>query len=397
MSKPKRVYLDHAATTPVDPEVLRRMLPYFSKRYGNPAVLYSLGREATKAIDKAKKQVAKVINANPEEIFFTNGASDSEEKALVGIARRFQKRSGRLISSRIEHPSLLKILEGLGRDGFEVRLLSVNQDGIINLEGLKRLVTKGAILASFSHSNSEIGTIQPVNKIGEIAKKRDLVYHLDVAQTIGYLPIDVKKLGVDLLSFGVHKIYGPKGVGILFVKKGIPVFSEESRHKSRRFRMGTENVPGIVGAGMAVELMEKRRRQESKRLAILRNYFTNIVLDRIPGVFFTGHPRKRHPAHISFCFSCIEGEAAVLMLDSYGISVATGSACSTGDTKLSHVLKSLKVPSSVIRGSLRFTLGKESTKEKIDYTVDVLEKVVRRLRKMIPDGLEFDRNTVGVL
>lgn len=376
----KIIYLDHAATTPVDPRVIKKMVPYFSKKFGNPASIHKIGREAHKAIYNSKKQIADFLKVSEGEIYFTGSASESNRKSLLGIINASKLKNKHIISTQIEHPSVLELLKMLKKDGHKITLLKVDNHGVVDVNQLQCSINKNTVLISLSHSNGEIGTIQPLIKIAKIAKEKKIVLHLDATQSIGYLPIDINKTGVDLLTFGVHKIYGPKGIGVMYVKDGIQISSEDDKYHSRKFKTGTENVPGIVGAGSTIKLLANNK-NEVLRLKNLRDYFIKNVLLKIPDSILTGHPEKRHPTNASFCFKNVRAELAILLLEESNIYASSGSACKSETDDPSYVLEAMGILPSLVRGALRFTFGKTNTKKDVNCTIDVLGKVIDRIRK----------------
>lgn len=396
----KFVYLDYASTTPLAPQVRKAMMPYLEDEFGNPSNLYTLGQRAKEAIKKARGQVASVLNCHPWEIIFTGSGTESCNLAVLGVAGACRTR-GHIITSKIEHHAVLHPIEALEKQGWKVSYLDVDKFGIINLNQLKKTLTKKTILVSIMYANNEIGTIQPIAEIARLIKifnrqtkksgNQKTLFHTDACQAAGQLDLDVKKLGVDLLTINGSKIYGPKGIGALYVKKGIelePLMYGGEQEKG--LRPGTENVAGIVGLGKALTLAERSRKKESQRLKVLRNYLIKEVLKSIPKSFLNGHPQKRLPNNAHFIILDIEGEALTLWLDKYGICASTGSACTSAQLEPSHVLRALGLPREVIHGSLRLTLGRETTKKDIDYLLKVLPKIVKKLRSISPVRLTFD-------
>ncbi|MBC7081539.1 MAG: cysteine desulfurase NifS [Thermoplasmatales archaeon] len=376
----KKIYLDHAATTPVDEEVIEEMLPFFNEKFGNASSLHSWGREGKKAIEEARERVAKLINA--DRIIFTGSGTESDNLAIKGIA--FYHGKGHIITSKIEHPAVLETCLYLEKKGFKVTYLPVDNYGLVNIEKLENEIREDTILISIMHANNEIGTIQNIEEIGKIAKKHNIVFHTDVVQSVGKMEVDVKKLNVDMLSISSHKIYGPKGVGALYIKEGIkiePILHGGGHEKG--LRSSTENVAGIVGFGKACELAKNRWRKDSEKMKKLRDKIIKNVLE-IPEAYLTGHPEKRLPNNASFYFKGIEGESLVLLLDSKGIAASTGSACSSKKLQPSHVLLAIGVKPEDAHGSLRVTLGRENEEEEIDYFLEVLPDVVKKLRDISP-------------
>ncbi len=380
----KKVYLDYAATTPVDPRVLKAMQPFFNKKFGNTMSLYSLGLEAKKALEDSRKTVAKFIKAKPEEIVFTGSATESINFVLKGIAFANKEKGKNIITSSIEHHAVLETCKWLEKQGFEITYLPADKYGFINLIQLENAIRKDTILVSIMHANNEIGTIEPIKDIGKICSNHDIYFHTDAVQSFGKIPIDVNKMNIDLLSLSAHKFYGPRGVGATFIRKGVKI--EPLLHGGGHefgLRSSTSNVAGIVGLAKAVELRKKEMRSEAKKLTKLRDRLIEEVL-KIEDSHLNGHPKMRLPNNANFWFSFIEGEALVVQLDSYGIMGSTGSACSSNTLEPSHVLRAIGLKHEEAHGSLRLSLGKYTTKTDIDYVIKVLPKVVKRLRKMSP-------------
>ena len=376
--------MDHAATTPVDKEVIQTMLPYFDKKFGNASSLHQFGQEAKEALENNRETVAKLINAEPREVIFTSGGTESDNWAIKKIAFTNEDRGNHIITSKIEHHAVLESCEFLEKNGFKVTYLPVDKYGLVNPEDIKKAITKNTILVTIMHANNEIGTIEPIEEIGKICKEKGVYFHTDAVQTVGKIPIDVKKMNVDLLSSSSHKLYGPKGVGFLYIKKGTKL-SPMIHGGGHEFclRSGTENIAGIVGFAKACELaqrdMEKRVKHE-KKLAdrLIRG------VSKIPESWLNGHPEKRLPGNTNFCFKYIEGESLILHLDDKGIAASTGSACSTKSLKPSHVLTAIGLSPVDAHGSLRLTLGKDNTEKEIDYVLGVLPGIVADLRKISP-------------
>jgi len=377
--------MDHGATTSVDPLVVDAMLPYFTEMFGNASSLHSFGQEAASALEQARQQVANSIGAKPEEIIFTSGGTESDNLAIKGIAYRNSKKGKHIITSTIEHPAILNACAYLEKEGFEVTYVAVDSDGIINMDELKKAIRDDTILISVMHANNEIGTIQPISDISEIAKEKSICLHTDAVQSLGKIPVNVDELGVDLLSMSSHKIHGPKGVGALYVRKGTPLqaLAHGGSHE-RHMRAGTENISGIVGFAKAVSLSDERFVDDAKHMTILRDSLIEKVMDSIEDVALSGHPTKRLPNNINLRFSFIEGESMLLFLNMKGIAISTGSACSSKSLEPSHVLTALGLRPEDSHGSLRITLGKDNTQEEVDYVVDALVEVVGRLRAMSP-------------
>ncbi|MEM5812184.1 MAG: cysteine desulfurase NifS [Candidatus Aenigmatarchaeota archaeon] len=380
----RRVYLDHAATTPVAKEVLEAMLPFFSQKYGNASSLYSLGREAKEAIEESRSKVAKVINAEPYEIVFSSGGSESDNMALRGAV----KKGDHIITSSFEHHAILHTCEALEKEGVKVTYLPVSRDGFVNPEDLEKAITNKTKIVSIMHANNEIGTIQPIAEIGKICRDHGILFHTDAVQTFGKIPIDVKKMNIDLLSASAHKVYGPKGVGCLYIRSGVsikPLITGGSQE--RKMRAGTENTAGIVGFGKAAELALKNMDKEAAYLTKLRDMLIDGVL-KIPDSWLNGSRQNRLPNNTNFGFDYIEGESIVLHLDIKGVCASTGSACSSESLTPSHVLTAIGLSPVKAHGSLRMTLGKDNTKEDIGYVLDVLPPIVESLRKISPIKLK---------
>ena len=383
-------YFDNAATTRTDDEVLKEMLPYFSENYGNPSSIYKLGRTNRRAVEIAREQVAKAINADPNEIYFTAGGSESDNTAIRGIAYAYKQKGNHIITSKIEHPAVLETCKQLEKEGFEVSYIGVDENGIINLEELKSEIKKTTTLISVMFANNEIGTIEPIAEIGKIAKEHNIVFHTDAVQAVGSVKIDVKEMNIDSLSLSGHKLYGPKGIGALYVKKGVR-FQKfvNGGHQERNKRAGTENVPGIVGLGKAIELAYQDLDEHNKKIKELRDYYMAEVQKRIPYIKINGDMEKRLPGNSNISFRFIEGEGLLLNLDLKGICASSGSACTSGSLDPSHVLLAIGLPHEIAHGSLRITIGKYNTKEEVDYLVENLVEIIGRLREMSPLWEEF--------
>jgi cysteine desulfurase len=381
----KMIYMDHSATTPVKKEVLEEMLPYFSEFYGNPSSVYALSNHSRLAIDKARERVAKAIGAKKTEVFFTGGGSEADNWALKGVAYKNKDKGNHIITTKIEHHAILHTCEYLEQQGFQVTYLDVDEYGMISLEELEKAITEKTILISIMFANNEIGTIQPVKEIGELAKKHGVLFHTDAVQAVGSLPIDVKEMNIDLLSMSAHKLYGPKGVGALYIRQGTkidPLIAGGAQEKNKR--AGTENTPGIVGLGKAIELAYEHLEENTTYLISLRERLIKGIKERIPYVRLNGHPEKRLPGNANFCFQFIEGEALLLSLDMVGIAGSSGSACTSGSLDPSHVLLAIGLPHEIAHGSLRLSLGTGNTEEEVDFAVEKLVGIVDRLRMMSP-------------
>jgi cysteine desulfurase len=384
MAETKRnVYLDYSATTPVKDVVLNEMIPYFTEKFGNPSSLYTYGQETKNAITVARERVAALIGAEPREIFFTSSGTEADNWAVIETALSKRNKGNHIITTKIEHHALLHSSEYLEKVGFEVTYLSVDSEGFISLDELQAAIRDETVLISIMFANNEIGALQPIAEIAAVAKERGVTFHTDAVQAIGNIPIDVKELGVDLLSMSAHKIYGPKGVGALYIRRGVklPEFMHGGAQEAGK-RAGTENLAGIVGFGKAAELAKENLPEHAKKLAGLRDYFIERVSTEIKDIRINGSLEKRLPGNANITFKFIEGEAILLLLDMEGISVSTGSACSSASLTPSHVLEAIGVPVEEIHGSIRFTVGDFTTKEDIDYTVDTLKGVVTKLRNI---------------
>lgn len=375
--------MDHSATTAVDPAVREAMLPFFSEKFGNPSSIYTIGRQARKAIEESRQKIADLIGAKKEEIIFTGSGTESDNLAIKGIAYKNRKKGDHIITSSIEHHAVLHTCKYLELQGFKVTYLPVSREGIVNPADVEKAITPQTILITIMHANNEIGTIQPIEEIGKIARDRNIPFHTDAVQTAGKIQVNVEALGVNLLSMSAHKIYGPKGMGALYIRKG--TFIEPQLHgggHERNLRSSTENVPGIVGFGKACELAKERLPDET-RLAELRDRLIKGVLE-IKDSYLNGHTTKRLPNNANFRFSYIEGESMILNLDMKGVSASTGSACSSTSLEPSHVLMAIGLKPEEAHGSLRLTLGRENTQEDVDYVVSVLPEIVNKLRMISP-------------
>ncbi|MBC8590676.1 cysteine desulfurase NifS [Wansuia hejianensis] len=381
----KYIYMDNAATTPVKKEVFDEMLPFFSEQYGNPSSVYSLANASKMAVEKARERVAIAIGADKKEIFFTAGGSESDNWAIKGIAYSQKKKGNHIITTKIEHHGILHTCQYLEKQGFEVTYLDVDEDGIVDLEQLRASIKDTTILISIMFANNEIGTIQPIKEIGKIAKENDVLFHTDAVQAMGHVKIDVNDLNIDLLSMSAHKIYGPKGVGALYIRRGVkidPLISGGAQERNKR--AGTENVPGIVGLGKAVEIAYENMEDSNKKLINLRDSLIKKIEDNIDYIRLNGHRTERLPGNVNFSFEFIEGESLLLSLDMVGIAASSGSACTSGSLDPSHVLLSIGLPHEIAHGSLRLSLGDFNTEDEIDYVVDKLVTIVDRLRQMSP-------------
>ena len=377
----KTIYFDHAATTAVAPEVKEAMEPYFCKNYGNASSLYELGYKSKEAINIARVNVAKAINTKPNEIYFTSCGSESDNLAIKGVARAHRQNGNHIITSKIEHPAVLNACRQLEKEGFRVTYLNVDKNGFIDLEELKNSINSKTILVSIMFANNEVGTIEPIKEISRIVHSNDAIFHTDAVQAVGNIKIDVKEMGIDLLSMSAHKFYGPKGVGALYVRDSIDFIQlQNGGHQENDKRAGTENVAGIVGLGKAIELANNNIIQNNERLLNLRNYCIEQIKNRIPYIRINGDLNSRLPGNINISFLYVNGKDLVKLLAKKGICTSSGSACSSGLPQPSHVLLAMGLSEDIASSALRITLGKENTKEDIDYFVDELEKIVVNLR-----------------
>ena len=379
----KEIYLDYSATTPVKPEVLEEMIPYFTEFYGNPSSLYDLSYPSKDAIAKARGQVASLINCDPAELFFTSCGSESDNWVLFGVADAQRKKGGHIITTSIEHHAILHTGDYQTKHGLDVTYLPVDEQGFITPDVLEGAIRPDTVLVSIMYVNNEVGTVQNIKELAKIAHAHGITFHTDAVQALGNVNCDVQELGVDLMSMSAHKIYGPKGVGALYIRKGTRISNylhggaQESKH-----RAGTENVPGIVGFGKAAELAREHFEEHVAHSSSLRDYFVDRVLSEIPHTYLNGSREHRHPGNANITFEYIEGESILLLLNYYGICVSTGSACSSASLTPSHVLSAMGIPPEIIHGTIRFTVGDMTTKEDLDYTVDKLKEVVGRLREI---------------
>ena len=381
----KLIYLDNAATTKTAPEVVEAMLPYFSELYGNPSSIYSLAGESKKAVDHAREIIAGALGAQPEEIYFTAGGTESDNWALKAAAEFYKKKGNHIITTKIEHHAILHTCQWLEKQGFEVTYLNVDENGVVKLEELKKAIRPTTILISVMYANNEIGTIQPIKEIGEIAREHGILFHTDAVQAFGQLPIQVDDCHIDMLSASGHKLNGPKGIGFLYIRKGVKIRSFiHGGAQERKRRAGTENVPGIVGLGKAVERAVSTRKERADKEKELRDYLIGRVLKEIPYTRLNGHRTMRLPNNANFSFQFIEGGSLLIMLDMEGICGSSGSACTSGSLDPSHVLLAIGLPHEIAHGSLRLTLSEETTKEELDFVVESLKKIIDRLRSMSP-------------
>ncbi len=385
----KNVYMDYSATTPVKKEVLDAMLPYFSEHFGNPSSLYSIAQESKEALEKARGQVASLIGAKANEVFFTAGGSEADNWALEGVADALKDKGNHIITTKIEHHAILHTAEYLEKHGIDVTYLDVDAEGRVNPEDVEKAITDKTVLISIMMVNNEVGTIEPIKEIAEIAHNHGILLHTDAVQALGNVPIDVDNMGIDLMSMSGHKIYGPKGVGALYIRKGTKIsnFIHGGAQEMKK-RAGTENLAGIVGFGKAAELAKESLESHINRVSELRDYFISEVTSKIPDTIVNGSMEHRHPGNANISFEYIEGESMLILLDMNGISVSTGSACSSKSLTPSHVLSAMGIPVERIHGTLRFTIGDPTTKEDIDYVIEKLVEIVQKLRELSPVSRE---------
>lgn len=385
MTSNRAIYMDHAATTYTKKEVLQEMLPFFTEYFGNPSSIHKFGRDVRKHVDIAREKVAKALGADPSEIYFTAGGSEADNWAVKGAAYANKSKGNHIITTRIEHHALLHTCEYLEKEGFEVTYLPVDEYGMVSLEDVRNAITDKTILISIMYANNEIGTIQPIAEIGKLAREKGIYFHTDAVQAVGSVKIDVKEQNIDMLSLSAHKFYGPKGIGALYIRKGVKLLSFiHGGAQERGRRAGTENVPGIIGLAKAIEQATTNLEEHSGRLTVLRDKLIKGIMEKVPYTRLNGHPEKRLPGNISFCFQYIEGESLLLNLDMKGIAGSSGSACTSGSLDPSHVLLAIGLPHEIAHGSLRLSLGDVNTEEDIDYVLDVLPEIVERLRQMSP-------------
>ena len=379
----RTVYFDHSATTPVDPQVIEAMLPFFNEKYGNPSSIHSFGREVKVALEEARETVADFCNVRAADIYFCSGGTESDNLAIKGIAYELRKKGNHIITSKVEHHAVLHTCEFLEKEGFEITYVAPDKYGMIHPEAVEKAIRDDTILITIMHANNEVGTINPIEKIAEISRNKGVLVHVDAVQSFGKIPIDLSKLPVDLMSMSGHKIYGPKGVGVLYIRKGVKLakLTHGGGHERNR-RAGTENIPGIIGMAKAVAIRKGRIEEENERVKSLRDSFFEKITDTIPRVYLNGHPEERLAGHLNLSFQGIEGESLLLSLDLKGIAASSGSACTSGSIDPSHVLSAMGVKPELAQSSIRFTLGKDNTEEDVDYTVSIVPEIVQRLRKM---------------
>lgn len=381
----KRIYFDHAATTPVDPRVLEKMLPYFTQKFGNPNSQHAFGRETVCAVDDARDEIAACIGAKSSEIYFTSGGTEADNWALRGAAYSFANRGRHLIVSAVEHPAMIATAKELAKKGFEVTFAEVDEYGAVDLEKLEKAIRSDTVFVGVMTANNEVGTIQPVREIAALCKAKGIVFFTDAVQAAGAIPLNVKEIGADMLSFSAHKFYGPKGIGVLYIRSGLKIEKLVSGgHQERSMRGGTTNVPAVVGMAEALRIATQSLDENAAYVSAIRDRFIHRVLREIPYVKLNGHPEKRLPANANFSFRYIEGESLLFSLDLKNIAVSSGSACSSGSLEPSHVLLAMGLPEGLAHGSIRFSFGKHNTMEEADYAVDALKEIVLRLRALSP-------------
>ena len=381
----RRVYLDHNASTPVHPEVVAEMLPYFGEVFGNPSSIHGFGRDAREGVDTARERIARFLGTNPDEIVFTSGGTESDNFGVKGLA--LARGRGHIITTRIEHHAVLRSAQALEAQGFTATYLSVDAQGRVDPDDVRNAIRPDTIAISVMHANSEVGTIQPVTEIGRIAREHDIPFHVDAVQTVGKVPVDVEAMHIDVLSFSGHKIYGPKGIAALYIRKGTKMVSiQHGGEHERRRRAGTENVPGIIGLGKAVEVRARDMQEEAGRVSALRDRLWTGIAARVPEVKLNGHPTERLPGTANICYRHVESESIVLGLDLRGIATSAGSACTSGNVEPSHVLVAMGLPLDWAMGAVRSSLGRSTTAEDIDYVIESIEPLVRKLRQAVPAG-----------
>ena len=387
-----KIYLDNNATTRLDDDAFNAMIPFFKEEYGNAFSLHLFGRETGKAVSESRKVIADLLGVIPEEIIFTGSGTEGDNLAIRGVARAYKNRGKHIIVSSIEHPGVRNTCKDLEKEGYEITVLNVDENGVVDLEQLKSAIKDETILISVMHANNETGVIQPIEEIGKIAKENKILFHVDAVQSMGKLPIDPKGMGIDLLVFTAHKFYGPKGVGALYVRNGVRLGKViTGGGQERKLRPGTTNTPLIVGMAKALEKAYVEREEENKRVGALRDYFEEEILKRIPEIVINGKNVPRLPGTSSVTFKYVEGESILLSLSMKGIAVSSGSACSSDELQASHVLLAMGIPEEFAHGTIRFSLGKYNTKEEIDYTIEAVTEVIGKLRMMSPLWNEFNR------
>lgn len=396
----RRVYMDYAAASPVDTRVLERMMPYFSERFGNPASLHGAGREPKKALEEARGNVARLVNAKrKEEIIFTAGATEANNLGIKGVAMRMKGEGNHVVTSATEHISVLNIMKYLQKQGFDVTLVPPGEDGTVDLSELEKAIRKETVLVSVMFANNEIGTLQPIAEIGKMLQEKDVYFHVDAAPAAGKVPIDVQALGIDLMSLSSNDMYGPKGVGALYVRDGTKVEAvEQGGGQERGLRSGSENLPGIVGFGEAADIARGEMPWEGERLAALRDRLVKGMLERVEDSYLNGHPTRRLPNNANFRFKFVEGEAMLLNLDMMGVSVSSSSPCTSKSLLPSHVLLACGIPTEEAQSAVQFTLGRWNTEDEVDHVLEVMPGIIEKLREMSPfsrDNVEEMRSTAG--
>ena len=378
-----RYYFDHSATTRVDPAVAQAMTKAMTEYFGNPSSVHGFGREARVALEDAREKIARMLNCDPAELFFTSGGTEADNLALMGVMEANRDRGDHLIISKVEHHAVLETAHYLEQQGYRVSYVSPDSYGMIKPDEVLHAIIPGTVLISIMHANNEVGTINPIAMIGQIARERGILFHTDAVQSFGKLPTDVKNMNVDMLSLSGHKIYGPKGVGAIYIRKGIKLNRRtHGGHQEREIRTGTENLPGAIGLSVAAEICQKKMISEADRLAKLRDRMWEGMKSRLPDIRLNGHPTERLPGLVNISFEGIEGEALMLTLDMRGLAASTGSACSSGQTSASHVLLAMGIPPQIAQGSIRFSMGRENDDESVDYALEIVPQVVQNLRAM---------------
>jgi len=381
----RKIYMDHNATTPVHPEVLDAILPYYKELYGNASSVHAFGREARVAMEEAREKIAEFVGAQPREVIFTSGGTEADNFAIEGAAFENSKKGNHIITCAVEHHAVLNTCKHLETHGFQVSYLGVDRYGMVDPDGVREAIREDTILITIMHANNEIGTVEPLQEIGGIAKEKGIIFHSDAVQTVGKIPVNVDELGIDLMSMSAHKIYGPKGVGALYMRRGTRVEPlVRGGHHERNRRGGTENVPGIVGFGKAIEIAAADMEEEGKRLWKLTEKLKTGLQDQLEYVYANSHPTQRLPGTMNLSFDFLEGESIVLSLDMKGVAVSTGSACTSGSLEPSHVLMALGLPPATAQGAIRFSLGRDNTEADVDYVLEELPPIIRRLRAMSP-------------
>lgn len=385
----KRVYFDHSATTPVDAEVAKVVMEYMTEKFGNPSSIHAFGREVRKAVEESREKVAALIGASSKEIFFTSGGTEADNWALKGIAAANRKKGNHIITSSVEHHAILHTCEYLEKQGFSITYLPVDENARVNIEDVKNAITDQTILISVMFANNEVGTIQPIKEIGKLAREREIYFHTDAVQAVGHYPIDVDEYNIDLLTMAGHKFYGPKGVGALYIRRGVKIAPvQQGGAQERTMRAGTENVSGIVGLGKAAEIAKNNMEKEIAHVCGLKDMLIKGIIEKVPNIKLNGHPELRMPGNVNFSFLYVEGESLLLNLDLKGIAASSGSACTSGSLDPSHVLLAMGLTHEVAHGSLRLSLGRYNTKEDVSYCLEILPEIVERLRSMSPLGAD---------